>query len=176
MTLFLMVLFILAILHFAYEGIILPSIRLKLRYNLFALRDELRLLKLSNKKLDDNTFRYIQGAINVSIYLLDSINFGLLLTANRIIARNDEIQKRIKKRNDLIEKCQVEEIKQIRRKTYRILRSTLLANSGGWYFYVMPIVVVMVSLGQIKKFVKEIILVPESEIIKIALPYKSATA
>ncbi len=39
------ILFWLAILHFIYEGIILPSIRLNLRYKLFVLRDELRSLR-----------------------------------------------------------------------------------------------------------------------------------
>jgi len=38
----------LAVYHFVYEGILAPSFRLKLRFELFELRDELRKLKISH--------------------------------------------------------------------------------------------------------------------------------
>jgi hypothetical protein len=53
----------LAALHFVYESILAPSLRLSLRFTLFALRDEVRQLKIDcASSLSDNGTRAISHA------------------------------------------------------------------------------------------------------------------
>ncbi len=70
------ILLALAIIHFIYEGIIAPSMRLHYRYRLFTLRDELRFLKATHKdELPDEVFILLQNILNNSITLLHRVNF-----------------------------------------------------------------------------------------------------
>ncbi|MGH8330614.1 MAG: hypothetical protein ACRER3_22985, partial [Pseudomonas fluorescens] len=55
----------LAFVHFVFESILAPSFRLKLRFEIFALRDELRLLKIEcESSLHDKHFEYLQSSLN----------------------------------------------------------------------------------------------------------------
>ena len=55
--------------HFIYESIILPSIRLSLRFKLFALRDQLRRMVMQGTASDE-VFRIQQSSINNAINML----------------------------------------------------------------------------------------------------------
>jgi hypothetical protein len=68
MTILLSVMMLLTLAHFIYESIVAPSLRLKIRYDLFALRDELRFLKIKRgSSLDDKHYVYLQDSINTMI-------------------------------------------------------------------------------------------------------------
>ena len=65
MTTTILVLLALAVFHFVYESILAPSLRLSLRFRLFALRDEARQLKIECvDSLNDAHCVFLQASIN----------------------------------------------------------------------------------------------------------------
>lgn len=172
MTILLAVILFLTLFHFIYESVILPTLRLRLRYKLFALRDELRKIKaLYGERLDNKTFEYLQSGLNNAINLLPYIDTKFAVTARLTISGDKELRERIKRRVALLDKCDVKEIIELRKKTYSTVEDIFLANSGGWFIYVVPVIGVFVFFEKVKNLAIKIIVVPESEIDKIAATY-----
>jgi len=165
----------LVILHFVYEGIVLPSIRLKLRFSLFELRDRLRTLMCEKPdKLETDAFRYLQESINISIAFLYRINVRALMEMPRILEDDANLRKRVEKRNATLKSCSIEEFQAIRKRSLIFFILAFMANSAGFFILMIPFALFMALCGRIKiKYyeVKEriisIVCVPENELDKI---------
>jgi hypothetical protein len=158
-----------ALCHWIYEGIILPSLRLSLRYRLFALRDRLREVKLKNKEaVSDDVFRYLQGTINNGIVLLPFTDFRVLGAAEAI-EKDETLRNRIQKREAAITECQLSEIKEIVEEIGDIWWTAFISNTAAFAAYVVPLIFILHFWTQISGSIKKLVLVPEKEIEK-AIP------
>ena len=138
----------LAFLHFIYEGIIAPSIRQKLRFRLFALRDRVRNLKVEHgDELEDRTFNYLQDSINTTIRLIHSINVIDLCRIYRDVSKDERLSQIIEKRNQAIEQSPIAEIKLVRHESLKAFTLALLTNHGGLCLYVFPVLFVIVIIS-----------------------------
>lgn len=137
-TLFLcMMLF--ATLYLIYEGILAPSMRLRIRFRLFALRDEVRRMKTADTSLDDEVFEEIDDAINTAIHLCHRISPSLLRDFKQMLNENPDLRVTIEDRIRRIEASPAEHIQRAWRQSSETLREALLVNVGAWAFWVVPI-------------------------------------
>lgn len=171
MTYVLFGMLILALIHFVYSGILLPSIRFSLRLRLFALRDELRNLKIENEvDLSDDVFTYVQESLNNTINILPRIDIPTIKLADREIKDHQLIIREVESRISLIEECHVEEVKEIYVEMFKIFRLALLANTGPWFAYLIPAVIVAFPFRKLAEVIQKIVAVPENQIESV-LPF-----
>lgn len=153
--------------HFLYEGVILPTIRLRLRYKLFELRDKLRRLKIERgDNLSDEVFSQLQDSINNTICFLHTINLETLKRLHRAIDSDQSLRKEMEKRRNVIETCPLKEVREIDQQHFIVILSVLTGTFGGWVIYVLPPIMVYSLLGKIIGFVKALTLIPEDKVQK----------
>ena len=159
----------LAILHLIYESIIAPSLRLKLSFDLFKLRDDARSLIIKNEKqLDGHHFEYLQDSINILLKSLHNFDIILLALAMIEINKNTALKERIDKRIKTFDDCKLPEAMEIRKKTFDVADKALLINNGGWFVYLIPIVLAIVFYKTVTVYVKEIYSLSESDFNKVS--------
>ncbi len=174
-TLFFIILCV-ALFHFIYEGIIIPSVRLYLRYRLFKLRDRVRWLTITERtRINESLLSYLQNAINNSINLMPIFDLRTLYLAFSSFRNNPDFEKRSNEVNKLIENHSTPETKAIIRKNNKIFTYALLANSGVMFVYavifILPFLFLLGFLKTIKLVIKGILSTPESKIEQLVAPY-----
>lgn len=158
-----------AILHFVFEAIVAPSLRLDLRYRLFALRDELRSLKIEHtEQLDRKHFEYLHESINVTIAFLNRFDIATITKINQLVEHDAELRQRVEARSKILDDCGLKSVKEIRRKTVRIAGAAFLTNSGAWGLYLLPVAVIAACFSAAKHLarqqVKTLTALPEAEL------------
>ena len=167
---------VLALLHFVYDGIVAPSLRLRLRFRLFALRDRLRDVKfVEGDRVSDEVFLCLQNGINGATRLLSIFDVSTMVQASREIERDKEVAQRLAKREELLRWCPVEEVAEIRRQVGTTMFYALCVNSGAWFLFVAPIGVIVVCIKSLLQWVKSLFLtrvkslflISEEEVVKM---------
>src|SRR5438445_3942194 len=132
---------ILAILHFWYEGILSPSLRLEIRYRLFELRDEARLLKIRRgNDFEDKHFHYLQDSLNGLIRNLGRIDLAMLTSFTIKLKEDKEFRARMEARSKILDDCKVEEGRAIGKRGQNLMKRAAGINTAGGSFYMFPIV------------------------------------
>jgi len=168
-------LIIAAFLHFIYESILAPSLRLKLRFELFALRDELRLLKIDcDRHLDDRCFEHFQASLNTLIRVLHRIDIATLAAVERELRANPELREQIEARSRMLDDCNIPQVREIRYRSLQVAVKAFAVNSGGWAIYLLPLVLPFLGYSKIKKAVKASISLSELDLNKVA-PFSHQT-
>ena len=176
MTYLIMGLVILAGWHFVYESILAPSLRLSIRFELFALRDELRKLKLSHGSgLDEKHYSFLQDSLNSMIAMLHRYDLMTVSQVDREFSRNSEFRKRCEARAKVLDDCQIPEAKAIRKRSVKIAVKAFAVNSGGWAAYLLPFVIGQIGYASLKSKLRMSISLSESDIERVA-PDGSANA
>jgi hypothetical protein len=124
--------------HFVIEGIIAPSTRATIRLRLFALRDELRRLRLNGAATEDE-FEEAQRIINNTIRLAPSIDAFMLVQWEMKLKADKEFAERVERRRLNFEKTASEEVKKLVKKAYMIGGDAVRVNSMGWVVYLVPL-------------------------------------
>lgn len=144
MTYLLLVLAVAALAHFVYESILAPSLRLKLRFKLFALQDQLRILKICNDaELDDKHYRYLEKSPHSLIRMLHRIDLATLASSELAYQRDPKFRERVTERSRILDDCAVDQAKQIRAESLRIATKALVVNSGAAFVLFFPITLLM---------------------------------
>lgn len=159
----------LALLHFVWEGILAPSIRLRLRYKLFSLRDQLRLLKM-RKEVEDEELVCLQSAINTTIHVLARFDLASLSRSARAIDREPLLKKRVEKRMAVIRECDSKTYQEIYEELLTTARHAVAVNNGFWFLYLFPFLVAALGIRTVTRFITELISVPEGELSRV-LPF-----
>lgn len=156
---------ILALWHFVYQAILLPSFRLKLRFKLFTLRDETRALKMKHQNdFSEETFRWLEGRINSIIANLRFIEFSTLYEANKFIKSDKKIEEKIRKRMSDIEDCKIVEVRDVYNDSLKIFLLTLLANGGSWGIFLIPIALLTITFQVGMNLIKEVLLLSDNDL------------
>jgi hypothetical protein len=168
MAIFFIALAALAVIHFIYEAILAPSLRFELRLKLFALRDEIRILKLQHPdSLSDEVFRDLQSSLNATISRLKLIDLRILKTAYDSFEHDEKLRKRAEQRDELINACPIPEVRAIRQRQIWLVGYALLINSGGWVPYLVPVLISLFCAGRVMVQIRAVFALPENEINKI---------
>jgi hypothetical protein len=170
MAIAIIVLGILSLYHFVYDSIMVPTLRLQYRYNLFALRDDLRRLKIEKDDLIDNDlFESLNNSINSTIIHLPNLNLASLIEARRFFGKNEKIEKELVRRVEMINNCDIPEIKEIRDSLNLNFTKVFLINMGSWVLYLLPIVICLLFILFILRSVRRLINGVKGDIQKITL-------
>lgn len=157
-----------ALLHFIYEGILVPSLRLKYRFKLFYLRDELRYLQVVHSdKLTGELYNYLQDSINISLKFLHQIDLKTIIWAYMSTDDNELLNKEINARLRLLRECPIKEVRDIGRQVFECAGYLVLVNNGALFFYVIPIIFIGLFAKNLKALIKNFVTIPENEIAKI---------
>ena len=169
MSYFLLFMMALVVFHFVYESIIAPSWRLSIRFKLFALRDELRILKIEHgDRLDDKHFHYLQDSINSIIQALPRLEVTTIAHVKRAIESDEELKKRLIARQKILDDCAFPEMSAIRKKSIALSIESLGANSAGWWIYLIPLMAVGGVYKSIERRIRALISLSDPDIEKVA--------
>jgi len=165
----------LALLHYIYESIMLPSIRLKFRYRMFSLRDDLRRLRVQHGDvLNQKLYHHLQTSLNVTLDNLYRIDLAAFLTVHRRYQTDREFRERVERRarllDELLAECPLPQVLDIRDEQLRVFRRVFLANAGSWFIYLIPAALVLLCFEQLKSFIRKISSIPEYEVTKTLAP------
>lgn len=165
----------LAIIHFVYEGIIAPSVRLELRYEAFKMRDKLRKLKIEHgDQVNDELFQILQRSLNNEIALLHRATISSFYHASKALRGSKRAQEEIERIEQLVSECQLEEVHEIREKGVLNIAFAFVVNSGGWLIYILPIALVVKSYNSIITLAKRLMGLSESDIDQMFPPTSNA--
>jgi hypothetical protein len=162
MSVAVIILIIFAIFHFIYEMIILPNVRLGMRYKLFALRDQLINLQIEGKgNIDNDVFLVLENTISTTIGRLPYFSISMFLRTIEQHQSDSDLKDLIKRRKELIESCPNEAIKEVNKETLKIAHKAFLYNSGGWLstivIFIIPILVLALVFGLISDSVNVVL-------------------
>lgn len=144
-----------AVWHFAYDAILLPSFRQDIRFKLYQLRDRLREVKSENpSQLPNDAFHLVDDSLSWQIDNQHRLTFSLLARTEECIKANPEFAEKIKKRVETINASQIYDYQQIRIQQVRLLKRALLYNAFGWAIYLIPIGLVLAMMERIVRTVK----------------------
>lgn len=176
MSVLVAVILLLALAHFIYESILAPSFRLEIRYQAFALRDDLRLLKMElGDALDDKHYEYLQDSINTIISNLarfDAVTLGL---SERVYNRDPEFRKRVDERARFLEDCAIPEVGTLRRRNIALAEKAILVNSGMLVAPLVPFVLMGVGFSAVKQRIRKLASLSEPDFHKVGSPELSAS-
>lgn len=159
----------LAWIHFIYNGIILPSIRMHLRNNLFALRDRLREMKIKKEFSNESkVVELLHDGINNVLDRLPFFTIETVLKLRENLKAEQSLIKEINSRLSMIENCKNVELKEIYKKTNMTLLYSFLANSGGLLLWIFPVFFVIYWISQIKVYVSDLVAIPSSKAERLA--------
>jgi hypothetical protein len=160
---------VLALFHFIYESILAPSFRMKLHFELCALRDELRRLNWTRgQELTRGTYAYLDEALVCLDSMLHRFDVGTLTAVRRALTRDPGLKREIEERAKALEACPMIEAIEIRERLVRIATRALLINHGAWCIYVLPAVLGCLSFGSARAQIRSAVSVPRSELSRIA--------
>lgn len=161
MNYLLIVLVFLSLFHLLYESVILPSIRMYIRDELFKLRDEIRNLKITGiDKSEEKAFWFVHDGINNFLTKIPNITIYSLFLVRNKKKKDPTFFKEADERIRIVKACKNESIKRIFEKANRIVGRALLANMGAWFFYLVPIAIIIISMSMISKIISELIIAP----------------
>ncbi len=174
-------LLLLAVIHFGYEAIVLPSLHTALRYRLFALRDRLRRLKYENEEgVDPRVLRYLEQSINGAVRFLPGLDLVSLRAFLKAYKQDKEFRELIRKRVKFLDSCSSDEVQQIRKDLYRIGRDANLANNAVMatilLLALIPIVWVVHNFIKLRNNLSSMLSVSENEMDQILRKAKTLSA
>ena len=157
--------------HFVYEGILLPSIRLKLRFKLYALRDDIRNLKINeSQEFKDNEFNHMHGIINGMLQILPVLNISFVRRMIREEANNANLKSVIEQRRQMIESCSIGKVQEIYNELSTLMKYAVFANSFCMLMYLVPIFLIQDVFSYVKKSIGRLTLSPVDTLYQLASP------
>src|SRR5437868_5875971 len=111
MVFVLLTLVVVALFHFVFQGILLPTLRLHRRFVLFSLRDRLRSIR--DETLSQEALRYQQDAINNAMRALANLDVFALEAVKRRLNADQALRNRVAQRIAVIESCESAEFQTI---------------------------------------------------------------
>lgn len=174
------ILIAIAILHFVYESIIAPSLRLELRFDLFKLRDEVRLLKIENSDVASEASEFVerhfcelQDSINSLIFILSRFDLVTVCAISEAIDRDVELKQRVEARARMLDDCLLPKVLAIRSKQLRIATKALAVNSGPMLLWLALPVSLFVGYQAVRSKIKSSLTVPGTD-LKRFIPAESS--
>lgn len=157
----LIILLILSAWHFVYEAILLPGYRMRLRNELFALRDTVRNLHLERGSRElSPELELLHDGINYYLTRLHRITPTVVLQIEAAYRQNEDIRATIDARRRLIEQADDSRIREISQHINTVISQALVANIGGWMIYIIPVVIAISLFSWLKRLSAELFMAP----------------
>lgn len=163
-----LVLVILALFHFIYESILAPSFRMKLRFDLEALRRRLfRLQTVNADSRNEGHFQYLDDSSSALLEMLHRFDAGTLVAVTQEMRRNTALRRQVDLRVQELDACASPEVRAVWRDIRSVATRALLVNHGGWFIYVLPLAPSCFVLRHLGQVIKASASVPKPELFRI---------
>lgn len=164
--------FVLGIYHFLWEGILAPSLRSSLRFELFKCRDDLRRLMIEKQNVPKWTFKHMQSLINKAIERMHKLDLLTLYEAEQELKNNPKLkeatEKSVARLDKEISESGCAELAEIRSRVYKNFAVVFAVNSGGWIVYILPVFIGVAMFNNIKAIIKAFLFLPVGAVEKIS--------
>jgi|SRR5580704_13209171 hypothetical protein len=158
-----------ALWHFIYEAVLLPSIRLNLRFKLFSLRDRLRNLKMEcQENCPDDSFHLLDDSLSWQMDNLHKMTFSLLFDTIHLMKKEPALAQEMERREKIYTNCQIPEFIKIRNEQNVIAVHVVGSNSVGWLIYLLPIIFIGALWKRVSGWVKLMGDTPNTELDRIS--------
>lgn len=169
-TVLFLVLVALAAVHFIYEAIILPSIRMANRFKLFALRDRLRALRLINGiAIDDEAFNALDSSLSWQIENQHRLTFSLARGAEKHYSQDEQFRAEVDRRVAVINACQSHDFVSIRQEAANYMANSIGWNGGVLLLFLVPPIGAIFCMHRIIATSVQIVALPEGKLEKLAV-------
>lgn len=162
-----------AILHFVYELIIAPSLRLELRLALVRLENEVRLLKIQNSGVVERQLGELQDSVNALTCMLFKFDLVTLHAISEEIDRDAALKRRVEARARILDDCVLPEVLALRRKQIRIATKALAVNSGPMMLWSVVPASLFVGYHTVFRKIKNSLTVPAPDLERFILDERS---
>ncbi|MDT8301842.1 MAG: hypothetical protein RQ760_10195 [Sedimentisphaerales bacterium] len=122
------------------------------------------------EELDEKTFELCQDTLNMLLAFLHRYDISSFIEANRFFRKNPSLYKRVMKRREILEKCNLQEIHLIKEKYIITAICALIANSFFFLLMLSPFVLLVAAfkgmrylLDRAKNITSELFSIPERE-------------
>jgi hypothetical protein len=156
-------------------------LRLGLRYELFKLRDEVRLLKIVDLHADGESLDFVEGhfhelqdSINSLIRILYRFDLVTVCTISEEIDRDAELRQRVEARSRVLDDGVSREVLAIRRRQFRIAVSALAVNSGPMLLWLISPASLFMGYQAVRDKIKNSLTVPGTDLRRV-IPDESPT-
>jgi hypothetical protein len=138
-------LFFAAVWHFVYQAIWLPTIHMKQRNRLFALRDRLRAYHFDHPDTGhERAFSIAQDGINNCIHSVEVLGLHFQRRIGKRYEKDVAFRESVKERSRTLKDANCAEIDAVVKEANNVLREIFVFNSGGWFVYVVPVALGMI--------------------------------
>lgn len=145
----------LALFHFIYEGILAPTMRLKLRHELFELRDSLHKIKLDQlSESDQEIVATIDISINNIIDRMTHINMINIIRMHNEYEKDQAFRKILDDFRNKLAASHNDGIKNIDKELTVSIGKALVANNGALLLYLLPIFLVIRLISNVYRYMK----------------------
>jgi hypothetical protein len=160
---------VLALLHFVYESILAPSFRMKLHFELDALREELRRSKENRgQELTPGDYANLDEAAVCLDSMLHRFDLGTLSAVRQALTRDPELRREVAQRRKALDGCSRAEVIEIRERLVDIASRALLVNHGAWCIYIVPAVLGCLCFESARAQIRSVVSVPKADLFRIA--------
>ncbi|MCO6401332.1 MAG: hypothetical protein J5I99_08910 [Verrucomicrobia bacterium] len=162
---------VLAVLHYVYEAVAIPVLRLKLRHHLFAVRDRVRTAMTAATAPDDRAaLEELHSSSNTIMRWLDVINMDLLNKTMRQYNRDAAFRKAVEARNALLSRAADPEVEAIRGQLAKSVVRAAIISGGAWAFYILPVIAVSDMVETIRAAVRQVVVLDERSLETLVTP------
>ena len=145
MDILIVVLAMVALGHFLYEGIVAPTLRTKLKHEMFQLRDELRSVHLERDDgCPQEAFNIAHNGINQYVHRLHWVTISFVTEFNRMNSSSKKAE--VDRRRRVVETCEVKELSDIVARGNKVVERALFVNSGAVFAYCTVLLVPLAIL------------------------------
>lgn len=132
-----------AVIHFIYERIILPSIRLSFRAKLFQIRDAVRseLLFSSLSVKDKKAAELVHRGLNNAINRLHMLTLSNKVIVTKRVMDSSELRNAMMEYKNTIDSCESIVVKKALCDANKVMDDVFLANSFFALLYLFPVVI-----------------------------------
>ena len=141
-----------AAIHFIYESILAPSLRMDLRFELLDLGDELRVIEQKHPEhANRRCFSDLRESLEGLLAALDRLGIVALLEVERESRRNRGARLEIEARAASLDHCDIPEVRDIRARSVRIAIRAVAINNGGLILYTLPLVLALLAYSRMRE-------------------------
>lgn len=129
--------FVLVAYHLIWEMAIAPTLRMRFRNRIFALRDELRRHLIAQPgRIGDHAAGYLEDSLNTAITYMDRLQIDTLIASRRAYQRDMTYRQKVDQRSAAIDGDRL--TGELHDRLARISFDAFMVNIGGWFIYLVP--------------------------------------
>jgi len=147
---------VIAVLHFFYESVILPSLTLKLKYRFDKLKDELIMIAIKkDSDFDIKEYNFTVHNVELLSRNMNNMTLSTMVNAIKFFKENPNV---VNNESEItVEKLKNKRLKSIHQDCIKFSFEALVFNSLMWAIYLLPIFIVAHILGTTKRTYKNLI-------------------